>query len=141
MNVKINKHGVNIKNGGLTVQNSNGTVIIDGSSNMFKIHSTVEVNIEAGTNLKYVYRLPHNLGYVPAYLAFQVGTYSVAGDYTNTLLPAITLFSATSDQLGVSAVLRANADTNDIIINYIRANTNVKSNVRVKLFILKEALI
>ena len=139
-NVTMSSGGVAINGGGLTVKNQNGTVIIDGSSNMFKIHSVVEVRLDAGSNLDYIYRIPHNFGYVPAYLAYQVGTYSTAGAYTNTLLPALNIGS-TGTELAFTSIVRANADENDIIINFKRATANVTQYIRVKVFILKESLI
>lgn len=141
-NVKIDKNGQTIRNGGLTVSNSNGTVVIDGSSNMFKIVSTVEIQLSAGTQVEYVYRIRHGMGYVPAYLAYQVGTYSIAGQSTNTLLPALTVFGAGSGTaLSFTGIIRANADENDIIITYYRANTSLINNPRIKVFVLKEALL
>lgn len=141
-NVKINKNGQTIKNGGLTVMNANGTVVIDGSSNMFKILSTIEVQLSAGTEIDYVYKIRHGLGYVPAYLAYQVGSSSIAGQSTNTLLPALTVYGAGSGtDLKFTGIIRANADENDIILTYYRANTSLINNPRIKIFVLKEALI
>ena len=141
MNVNINKYGLDINNGGLTVKNSNGTVVIDGSSNMFKIHSTVEVVLSAGSQFTYVQRINHGMGYVPAYLAYQVGTISVAGESTNTLLPALTVSGGDSESLNFRGIIRANADENDIIITYTRSSLELIDNPRIKVFILKEALI
>ena len=139
-NVQLDKNGVNIRNGALTVTNSNGTVVIDGSSNIFKIFATHEVQLEAGNNLKYTYRIRHGMGYVPAYMAYQVGSVSMVG-ISNTLLPALTIESLTSEQLSTTAIIRANADENDIIITYVRTKTNIISNPRIKVYIFKERLL
>ena len=139
-NVQLDKNGVNIRNGALTVTNSNGTVVIDGSSNIFKIFATHEVQLEAGNDLKYTYRIRHGMGYVPAYMAYQVGSVSMVG-ISNTLLPALTISSITSNQLSTTAIIRANADENDIIITYVRTSTNIISNPRIKVYIFKERLL
>lgn len=141
-NIVMSANGLDINGGGLTVKNLNGTVIIDGSSNMFKIVSTVEVQLSAGSEVEYVHKIHHGMGYVPAYLAYQVGTVSIAGQSTNTLLPALNVSGAGSGtELSFTGIIRANADENDIIITYIRAKTSILSNPRIKVFILKEALL
>lgn len=139
-NIKMTKAGLTVKNGGLQVSNSNGTVVIDGSSNMFKIAAVFEVSLDAGSTLDYSYRINHGFGYVPAYCAFQVGSVSSVG-VSNTMLPALNVATISDSMLGYVGIIRANADTNDIIIRYDRANTNVASSIRIKVFIYKEALI
>lgn len=139
-NVVISPSGMNINGGGLTVTNSNGTVVIDGSSNMFKIKSVFEVQLNAGNNLQYEYRIRHGMGYVPAYSAFQVGSESFVG-LSNTMLPALNVSLLENNALGFVGIIRANADENDIIITYVRASTNVYNNPRIKVFVYKEALI
>lgn len=139
--VTVNNKGIDVNNGGLSLKNSNGVVVIDGSSNIFKIYTSFDINIDAGNTLTYVYRVRHGLGYVPAYSAFQVGTVSVAGDSTNTMLPALNISDGGDGSLGFKAIIRANADENDIIITYTRATTNILSNIRIKVFVYKEALL
>lgn len=141
-NIVMSANGLGVNGGGINVTNSNGTVIIDGSSNMFKIVSTVEVQLSAGEEIEHVHKIYHGMGYVPAYLAYQVGTTSVAGQSTNTLLPALTVSGAGSGtELNFTGIIRANADENDIIITYLRAKTSMLANPRIKVFILKEALL
>ena len=140
-NIKMNKNGITIKDGGLKVTNRNGEVIIDGSSNMFKIKAVLEITLDADNILDYQHRLRHNMPHIPAYFGFQVGTVSTMGEYTNTLLPAVSLTRNNSQTLEFSTIIRINADEKDIIINYQRANTNITKKFRIKLFILQEALI
>ncbi len=66
-NVNIDSSGININNGGLTVTNSSGTTIIDGTSNMFKIHQTgtVYCGSESSVNVNFP-----DLGYRPSFLVF-----------------------------------------------------------------------
>ncbi len=139
MNVRIDKNGIAVKNGGLTVTNSNGTTIIDGSSNIFKIHAIYEVSINAGSSLSYNYYINHNLGYTPAYTAFQVASQSSMG-ISNTLLPALNI-SRGSSYLQFVGIIRCNASSSQIIINYERASTSVTGQARVKVFVYKERLI
>lgn len=127
-----------VTGGAFTLTNSNGTVVIDGSSNMFKIHATVDLSLNAGSNLDYVYNYTHGLGYVPAFLGFQVDTpSSVTG---NVQLPALSVGGG-GDILGISSIIRATADDTSIKINYKRANTSITSTFKVRIFIYKEALI
>ena len=139
MNVRIDRNGIKVKNGGLQVTNSNGTTIIDGSSNIFKIHTIYEVTLNPGNSLTYNYYINHNLGYVPAYAAFQVASRSSMGT-SNTLLPALTV-GVEGGYLEFSGIIRCNASSSQIIINYVRASTSVTPNVRVKVFVYKERLI
>lgn len=139
MNVRIDRDGIKVKNGGLQVTNSNGTTIIDGSSNIFKIHTIYEVLLDPGSNLSYNYYINHNLGYVPAYAAFQVDSQSSMGT-SNTLLPALNVGRGDSC-LEFVGIIRCNASSSQIIINYERASTSVIAQVRVKVFVYKERLI
>ena len=139
MNVRIDKNGIAVKNGGLTVTNSNGTTIIDGSSNIFKIYAIYEVLIDAGSSLTYNYYINHNLGYTPAYTAFQVDSQSSMGT-ANTLLPALNV-SRGSNYLQFVGIIRCNASSSQIIINYERASTSVIAQIKVKVFVYKERLI
>lgn len=141
-NIKMDKNGITIKDGGLKVTNQYGEVIIDGSSNMFKIKAVLEITLDADTQLDYQHRLKHNMSYIPAYFGFQVGTVSTMGSYTNTLLPAVSLQRNSNNQtLEFSTMIRINADEQDIIINYQRANVDIEKRFRIKLFVLQEALI
>lgn len=139
-NIQMDRNGQTIRNGALTVTNSNGVVVIDGSSNIFKIYATYEVQLSAGNESTYVHRIRHGLGYVPAYMAFQVGSVSGVG-VSNTLLPASTISGGPNGTLITTAVLRANADENDIIITFTRANMNIINNPRVKVYVFKERLL
>jgi hypothetical protein len=65
-NVDISSSGITISSGGLTVTNPDGDVIIDGESDMFKIHQTGTVSVSAGGSIS----VHHGLGYAPAFLFF-----------------------------------------------------------------------
>lgn len=65
--VTIDSDGVEITDGKLTVRNPNGNVIIDGTSNMFKIHATGTVSI-ASNDYEDIY-FPA-LGYSPVTLFY-----------------------------------------------------------------------
>lgn len=137
--VIINDNGQTITNGAFELTNSNGTVVIDGKSNMFKIHATVDLSLNAGSNLDYVYNYTHGLGYVPAFLGFQVDTpSSISG---NVQLPAFSVGGLDGVSLAFSSIIRATADDTKIKINYKRANTDIRSDFKTRIFIYKEALI
>lgn len=139
VNIGLDNGNVNITGGALKLTNSNGTVVIDGKSNMFKIHATVDLSLNAGSNLDYVYSYTHGLGYVPAFLGFQVDTpSSVSG---NVQLPAFSISGNDGVTLSFSSIIRATADSNSIKINFKRANANLLSTFKVRIFIYKEALI
>lgn len=136
--VIINDEGQTITNGALKVTNSNGTVVIDGKSNMFKIHATIDLSLNAGSDLDYVYNYTHGLGYVPAFLGFQVDTpSSISG---NVQLPAFSIGTGDTT-LTITSIIRATADSNSIKINHKRATIAVSSAFKVRIFIYKEALI
>lgn len=67
-NIKMDKNGQTIKNGGLTVTNSNGTVVIDGSKQMFRLLTwgNGSIVLNAGEQTKLV-SISHNLGYSPMF--------------------------------------------------------------------------
>ena len=64
----MDKNGQTIKNGGLTVTNSNGTVVIDGSKQMFRLLTwgNGSIVLSAGEQSKLV-SIAHNLGYSPVF--------------------------------------------------------------------------
>jgi len=65
---------VNIDATGFRLQSPNGTVIIDGTSNMHKILATgiMNVDVPAGAHT-YSVSIAHNLGYTPAFSAYMQG--------------------------------------------------------------------
>ena len=140
MNVSLNKNGIDVNNGAINVTNSNGVTVIDGSSNIFKIHAILELNLDAGSNLNYIYRVKHNLGYVPAYVAYEVDSQSAMG-ITNTLIPAMGVASTNYGVFGFATIIRVNADYNDIVINFLRVDDSYYRNFRVKIFVYKERLL
>ena len=66
--VKINKSGVTIKNGALTVKNSNGATTIDASKLMLRIltYGNGSITLASGVQNKEVV-INHNLGYSPIF--------------------------------------------------------------------------
>ncbi|WP_346905954.1 phage tail spike protein [Clostridium sp.] len=136
--LNLDNGNLDVTGGAFTLTNSNGTVVIDGSSNMFKIHATVDLSLDAGSNLDYAYTYTHGLGFVPAFLGFQVDTPSSIGG--NVQLPAFSV-GGSGASLEFTSIIRATADSNSIKINYKRANTTIRSDFKVRIFIYKEALI
>lgn len=139
VSLNLDNGNLAVTGGAFTLTNSNGTVVIDGSSNMFKIHATVDLSLDAGSNLDYVYNYTHGMGYVPAFLGFQVDTpSSISG---NVQLPAFGVGGLDGINLAFSSIIRATADSSSIKINFRRASASISSTFKVRIFIYKEALI
>jgi len=68
---KINRDGIQINNGKLLLKNQSGNVVIDGTSNMFKIllSGTAKISAEGSVTINFP-----DLGYRPACLAYLQGT-------------------------------------------------------------------
>lgn len=65
--VTIDSRGISIEDGKLTVTNPGGQTIIDGLSNMFKIHQTGIVNVSRGSTVNVNFP---DLGYIPIFLVY-----------------------------------------------------------------------
>lgn len=137
--IVMNSSGLTVNGGAIKVVNNSGQVVIDGSSNIFKIHSIIDLNLNAGSDLGYAYTVRHGLGYTPAYTAFEVATVSAVGG--NTMLPALTLSGIENGLLRVTGVIRCNADEQNIYITFNRSTTAVDGNFKVRVFVFKEALL
>lgn len=118
----------------------NGKLVINKDTallnDMHVIIDTVDLNLTAPAGQSsYEYNYEHNLGYVPAFLGFQVDTLSGG----KTQLPVIGL----SDSMAVTSLLKATADSKYIKISMIRNADNATSstNLKLKLFIYKETLV
>ena len=137
------KVDINLDNGAFTLKNDNGEVVIDGSSKIFKINHVFEREYTTTqNNAEFRSEFMHNLGYVPAYIAYQVDTVSTIGDSTNTLLPALTIVRNTAtNTLDTTAIIRCNADEQRIIVQYYRANLALPNTFKIKFFILEERLL
>lgn len=127
-----NKNGLaastNGYNGNYVELAKNGKLVIN--------KDTVDLNLTAPAGqASYEYNYEHNLGYVPAFLGFQVDTLSGG----NTQLPVIDL----DDSMVVNKMIKADADSEYIKISVKRNANNTMSafSFKIKLFIYKEALI
>lgn len=137
--VVMNSSGLTVNGGAIKVVNNSGQVVIDGSSNIFKIHNVIDLNLDAGSNLNYSYTIKHGLGYVPAYSAFEVATVSNVGG--NTMLPALTISGTENGVLRVTGIIRCNADEQNVYITFVRSDSSIGGNFKVRIFIFKEALL
>ncbi len=136
------KVDIDLTNGNFTLNGSGGQVIIDGTSNMFKIYNVYNFNMYAGTSSNYTESIYHGLGYVPAFTAFQVDSpASVSG---NTHLPAMSVSGTTTETGGLTftSIIRATADSNYIYATYIRPTPVTQTgSVKVRIFVYKEAMV
>ena len=114
---KINQNGIEINNGQLTVKNHAGDVVIDGESDMFKIHQTGTVSVSAGGSIS----VHHGLEYAPAFLFFI--------DFEGSRnFPIYNYLGVDTGYYGV----RAETNSTSVVFYAEYINTNIKY------FILKE---
>jgi len=116
-NVNIDSSGITISSGGLTVTNPDGDVIIDGESDMFKIHQTGTVSVSAGGSIS----VHHGLGYAPAFLFFI--------DFEGSR--NFPIYNYLGVDIGYYGV-RAETNSTSVVFSAEYINTNIKY------FILKE---
>lgn len=138
-NVKIDKNGQTIKNGSLTVSNSNGTVVIDGKYNIHKILSTGIIDATCyPTEVNRFFYVYHNLGYVPHIQAEQM----MDNDGRSVPLPAFTISGIGTENtyMEFDTLIRAMADSEKLIINVLRSGykTNITNDIKVRYWIYKE---
>lgn len=131
---------LHVMDGAFRLTNGNGTVVIDGQSNMFKIHTTIDLSLNAKNNPNFSYSVQHGLGFVPAFIGFQVDTPSnISG---NTHLPAYGIGEDSEGNYVITSAIRATVDDQNIKIQYQRARLqNSPSSFKVRIFVYKEALI
>ena len=133
-------------NGGLTLNTPNGgQTIIDGTSNMFKIYNAYYFDFwtsqyETATSQA----LYHGLGYVPAFIAYQVDTpASIRG---NIALPALSISGASYENgMRFVGIIRCTADQEYIYVES-RQSPGVdgyflSNRIKAKVFVLKEGLV
>jgi len=134
----INSSGVTITNGALSVKNPAGNVVIDGTSNMFKIvvSGTLTLTISAGTTTA-TNVFFHNLGYIPAFDAFVL-----EGIYVE-MLPVLVCGSGQST-LTVVSQLSVDVTSSTFNVYYVRTADKAVGTAEtftIKYFIYKEAAI
>ena len=139
---------LNILGGALTVTNGNGQVIIDGSSNMFKIAIDRTVIVDGSTNNNHTQTFSHGLGYVPAFVAYQVNIDDISGSNLkgSVQLPALGVGVGVGgwdgSPLAMSSIVRMSVNSQNVYINYIRAErTDGNRRVTVRYYLYKEALL
>jgi len=138
-NTTIDGNGVEITNGALKVTNANSQVVIDGKYNVHKIMTTGIITIEMPVGVtERTYYVEHNLGFMPAHTCYEMldATRCIA-------LPSMSLANVvglSGDVLGFSNILRSRADTNKLLFDFIRCESekNKYVSVKVRYFIYKE---
>ncbi|MGN0026816.1 MAG: phage tail spike protein, partial [Clostridium sp.] len=127
--VVINNQGIQVNDGGFVLKNPNGTVVIDGTSKIHKIikEDTVVLQFRGSSTTLTV---PHNLGYKPAFSSYQ----QQGNDYTQ--IPAFTW----SDNSGISAIIRARADQNNLYFDFLKKTDGIVGNkdVQIKYYIYSD---
>jgi len=138
-NTTIDGNGVEITNGALKVTNANSQVVIDGKYNVHKIVATGIITIEMPVGVtERTYYVEHNLGFMPAHTCYEML------DATRCItLPSMSLANVvglSGDVLGFSNILRSRADTNKLLFDFIRCESekNKYASVKIRYFIYKE---
>lgn len=141
-NMLSSKNGLtwlDMNTGAMQIVNRHGEVVLDDSSTIFKIRSVTDLNINANDSLDNVYTFRHNLGYVPAFIAFKID--SPTSSTGNSQLPVITTSGISNGSIQISSTLQATADNNNIYIRYSRANLTITSSYKIRLYIYKEKML
>lgn len=130
-----------IENGRLQVTNGNGTVIIDGSSNIHKIVATGIIDMFTSTGAtSNTVSIVHNLGYKPVYQCFQQDI--VNDPNISVALPAFSLGGAISNGVVFESIIRARADEQRLYIDILRSQSYADSghgnHIRIRYFVYKE---
>lgn len=133
--VSINSaNGIVAKEGAFTLTNSQGTIIIDGQSNIHKIIKEGTATIQyRGQSITVT--VAHNLGYKPAFSAYQMGLDN-ANEYS--ILP----YSKWTNADGEIAQIRARADNNNLYFDFLaKTGSNIGNlDIKIKYFIYKETV-
>lgn len=132
--VNVSANGIVAKDGAFTLTNSQGTVIIDGQSNIHKIIKEGTATIQyRGQSITVT--VAHNLGYKPAFLAYQMGLDN-ANEYST--LP----YSKWTNADGEIAQIRARADNNNLYFDFLaKTGSNISNlDIKIKYFIYKETV-
>ena len=133
--VSINSaNGIVAKEGAFTLTNSQGTIIIDGQSNIHKIIKEGTATIQyRGQSITVT--VAHNLGYKPSFSAYQMGLDN-ANEYST--LP----YSKWTNADGEIAQIRARADNNNLYFDFLaKTGSNISNlDIKIKYFIYKETV-
>lgn len=132
--VNVSANGIVAKEGAFTLTNSQGTIIIDGQSNIHKIIKEGTATIQyRGQSITVT--VAHNLGYKPAFSAYQMGLDN-ANEYS--ILP----YSKWTNADGEIAQIRARADNNNLYFDFLaKTGGNIGNlDIKIKYFIYKETV-
>ena len=123
---------IDLNGGAFKFSNSNGELIIDNSSKIHKIVKELSAEIKVIKGAQATETVAHNLGYRPAYAAFQMGA---DGTEEFTTIPALSW-----SQNGATALIRARVDDKNFYFDFMpsTAHSNEDLTIKIKVFIYKE---
>lgn len=115
LNVKINKNGMDINNGALTVTNANGSITIDASKLMLRIltYGQGSVVIPNGSQTASV-TITHNLRYNPVFKG-QIGYINPNGE-TEYYSDALSLFNTSNGTVNYNARMFVNQTELKVVV-------------------------
>ena len=123
---------IDLNGGAFKFSNSNGELIIDNSSKIHKIVKELSAEIKVIKGAQATETVAHNLGYRPAYSAFQMGA---DGSEEFTTIPALSW-----SQNGATALIRARVDSKNFYFDFMpsTAHSNEDLTIKIKVFVYKE---
>lgn len=141
--VNIDGTGITVDGGSFKLISPNGTVVIDGQSNMHKILATGVMNIDipAGA-VDFNASISHNLGYTPAFSAYMQGDSTIPEEDGHSFnLPRLVSASG-GDSLIVQSTIKGEATADKFYVRVRRAQNYGSAlpakTIVVRYFIYKE---
>jgi hypothetical protein len=140
--VTIDSDGVEIRGGKLSVVNPSGTVIIDGTSNMFKIRHTGYLWADTGTTASLFFNIPASEG-IPAFHILFEGFEIWGAGYGNfegdAMWPFIIDGTAGLDRNIVGALVAVTRINSSQVRLDLKPGRDTTNGVRIRYYIFKEA--
>lgn len=141
--VSIDGSGITVDGGSFKLTSPNGTVVIDGQSNMHKILATGVMNIDVPAGaVNFNASISHNLGYTPAFSAYMQGDSTIPEeDGYSFNLPRLVSASG-GDSLIVQSTIKGEATEDKFYVRVRRAQNYGSAlpakTIVVRYFIYKE---
>ena len=140
--VTIDSDGVEIRGGKLSVVNPSGTVIIDGTSNMFKIRHTGYLWADTGTTASLFFNIPASEG-IPAFHILFEGFEIWGAGYGNfegdAMWPFIIDGTVGLDRNIVGALVAVTRINSSQVRLDLKPGRDTTNGVRIRYYIFKEA--
>lgn len=141
--VNIDGSGISVEGGSFKLKSPNGTLVIDGQSNMHKILATGVMNIDipAGS-VNFNASISHNLGYTPVFSAYMQGDSTIPEEDGHSFnLPRV-VSAPGGDSLIVQSTIKGEATADKFFVRVRRAQNYGSAlpakTIVIRYFIYKE---